>query len=271
MREETARRLSQLTSAFYDEVAGSFAQTRQAPWPGWGRVMDACLSSAGARAPVVVLDLACGNLRFERFLESWSRTPREPPSLARGSRAPGVLAFDVCAVDGCAALSQDVQLDAVGVRQVSLDISQALFEGHDLAAILGPSAYDLAVCFGFLHHVPTCELRTRLLRHLVACAAPGAVVAVSLWQLSRSAQLLERARTSTDELAGALGLRDLDQGDYLLGWQGRRDVCRYCHDFDEREVDGLAAAVGAQAREVARYSADGRTGDLNRYLVLQRI
>jgi hypothetical protein len=61
-----------------------------------------------------------------------------------------------------------------------------------------------------------------------------------------------------------------DKGDYLLGWQGRRDVQRYCHSFCEEEVDSLAGTVAEQAREVDRFSADGKSGDLNRYVVLQR-
>ena len=47
---------------------------------------------------------------------------------------------------------------------------------------------------------------------------------------------------------------------------------RYCHHFEELEIDALVAAAceGSKAREVARFSADGKSGAMNRYVVLQK-
>ena len=70
------------------------------------------------------------------------------------------------------------------------------------------------------------------------------------------------------ELAGQLG-----PGDAFLGWQGEEGVFRFCHVVDEAELDRLvAAAMDAVpgVHEVGRFSADGRTGELNRYTVLGR-
>ena len=235
----TARYLNQLTSDFYARVHASFDATRQAPWPGWTRVREVL----GASAPhdpsktTRVLDLACGNLRFERYLL------RDEPSLK------------AWVYDNCTSLAQGSKLP--GVTFEELDIVGTLLNGHDLCAAITAPPCDLSVCFGFLHHVAMAEHRHAVLRALVEHTRPGGLVAISLWQLEKSPRILAKARPLEDK------------GDYLLGWQNETDVWRYCHSFSEDEVDLLAHGVRNAAHEVARFSADGKSGDLNRYLLLR--
>lgn len=118
----------------------------------------------------------------------------------------------------------------------------------------------MAVCFGFMHHVPMGSLRSQVLSALADAERPGGVVAVSFWQFARSARLM----------AKAVPVEGGDAGDYLLGWQGRSDVRRYCHSFEEAEIDELVGACGSQVMELVRFFADGKTGDMNRYLILRR-
>lgn len=65
--EVLALRLCALTGEFYRANAESFSQTRQSPWQGWVRLLEV-MGLAAEREPLCVLDLACGNLRFERYL-----------------------------------------------------------------------------------------------------------------------------------------------------------------------------------------------------------
>ena len=238
---QTARRLNDLNTAFYAHAYASFDATRQAPWPGWERVRDAMRTQGipqeghGLR----VLDLACGNLRFARFLAG------DYPRLR------------VWGVDNCAPLAlANAPSGACDVRIQDLDIAGTLLDGHDLTSKIEAPPCDLSVCFGFLHHVAMPSHRLQVVRALVQHTRPGGLVAMSLWQLERSPRILAKAQP--------LG----EAGDYLLGWQNDPDAQRYCHSFSEDEVDELAAASG-QAAEIARYSADGKSGDLNRYLVLR--
>ena len=241
----TARSLSALTTDFYRRTAPSFSATRQTPWAGW----DVVLATAGIAAgvAVAVLDLACGNLRFERYLAG------------RG------LAVRAWAVDGNEGLLREGSADlaasapACETHLQTLDVMARLYLGEDLGHVLDAPRCDLAVSFGFLHHVPLREHRRAIVRALVDHVRPGGVVVVSLWQFARDPWLLSKA----------IPVEGGDDGDYLLGWQQERDVWRYCHSFTEAEVDELAAC-GAGVRELARFSADGRTGELNRYLVLRR-
>ncbi|WP_281624914.1 hypothetical protein [Senegalimassilia anaerobia] len=44
---------------------------------------------------------------------------------------------------------------------------------------------------------------------------------------------------------------------------------RYCHHFDEPEIERLLAMVADSADLVSRFEADGKTGNLNEYVVLR--
>jgi SAM-dependent methyltransferase len=251
--EATARTLARLTSEFYAEVAPSFSQTRQEAWPGWERVVGVLAPTlsqlSGHGTPLRVLDLACGNLRFERYLER-----RLPPSL--GIEAYAYDACDELVAKGRASLART----RLHYRHVQLGVP-----GEDLCA---PHVH-LAVCFGFLHHLPLVAQREHVIDALVEATVAGGVVALAFWQPSKSKRLRAKMEAFTAHRASELGITDLDRGDYLLGWQERSDVARYCHDFSEQEIDALLAGVAGRATEVARFSADG--GDkLNRYVLLQR-
>jgi hypothetical protein len=61
----------------------------------------------------------------------------------------------------------------------------------------------------------------------------------------------------------------LESGDFLLSFGDKNGAPRYCHDFDESEFDQLVSATGLRLMD--DFEADGRSGDLNRYAVLQRV
>lgn len=272
MNTETARALCDITSAFYRDNAASFSSTRHSAWAGWERALDQAGFTMN-KPPAQVLDVACGNMRFLDFLEK--RYPE--------------CSFDYRAVDNCSALaggaehgeapgaddSAAASKRASTVHFAGIDIAGALLgkgQQHTLAAALrGDPLADLAVCFGFFHHVPTMPAREDLLRALVGSVRPGGTVVVSLWQFANSPDLARRARETNARARAELGLSQLDAGDYLLGWQNKPGAYRYCHSFTRQEADALVASVEGKAEPVARFEADGRTGNLNAYLVLRRV
>ncbi len=274
MRSCIIRELIKLNNGFYAEHADSFSATRAAPWEGWQRAIDTArhLGALDAREPRV-LDLACGNLRFERFLA------RElEPAIAR-----------IDAIDNCPALAANPDLPAIAFHNVDiLDELMACQQKRDsgLGAPAAPSRpqarlhidtrpCDLSVCFGFMHHVPGIDLRKCVLDELLARTRPGGVVAVSLWQFMKDDRLVRKAYAAdamAREIAVSRGtdVSALEPGDHFLGWQDDKGPLRYCHHFSESEVDELADHAAGYAAEVARFSADGASCGLNRYLVLQR-
>jgi len=270
MDATTANILRTINNDFYRSQAASFSVTRQAPWPGWERclatVQDIWTVTGAAPAPALsVLDLACGNLRFEDYL----------------SRALPAAELTCYAVDNCPdfLVAPDVPARDASrkllINSRSLDVLDLLARGQSLNDHLtGVPLCDLSISFGFLHHVPGAACREQVLSNLLQQTRPGGYVVVSLWQFMkdparREKALVTHAQALKDLAATGLTPSALDADDYLLGWKDLPGVYRYCHYFSEAEIDQLVASVAARATVIARFTADGRTGDLNTYLILR--
>ena len=197
--------------------------------------------------------------------------------------------------------------------------------------------FDIAVSFGFMHHIPTQQLRLKALQKLIDAVRPGGLIAVSFWEFLNNEKLAEKAELthqqalaffsqqevkkleslgdasesqqkakSLESLEDAsesqqavknlessnnnsenqqtakfrqeealarhtcLDITQLEKGDYFLGWKDTTHSFRYCHNFTEEEIDELANAVKSKATPIAHFLADGRSDNLNSYLVLQK-
>lgn len=312
MTRATVRALCKLNTEFYERNAASFSQTRTAPWEGWRRCMAACgfddSDGAALDQPVdaqiadSVLDIACGNLRFETFLAS-----AYPP-----------IDWSFFAVDNCEPLVASGQEDiAKKVHFTCEDIVSNLLEGlpaaepANIPALAAATPFDLVVSFGFLHHIPSFDLRQRFLLEALSQVKPGGYLVVSFWQfLNDPAKRAKIEQTHAEALAFFAGCAEtcandrhaLDRGannarsgspnsgdptlgdrkspvldpsslepnDYFLGWENQPGNYRYCHHFSGEEIDRIIAALAPHATVVESFSADGKPGNLNRYVVFKR-
>ena len=143
---------------------------------------------------------------------------------------------------------------------------------NTLSSRLTVPACDLVVAFGFLHHVPGAQKRIQLLRTLLEKTKPGGFVCVSFWQFMNSQKLAAKAQETTAQGLRALGIdaSDLEQNDYLIGWQDKANTWRYCHHFSQEELDELLGSLGSDVHVCAQFSADGKDNNLNWYVILQR-
>lgn len=256
--EVLALRLCALTGEFYRANAESFSQTRQLPWQGWVRLLEVMDARAAERELLRMLDVACGNLRFERYL---------------ADALPGRM-LSGWAVDNCEPLVEAGERSEFGplsrIAFQNLDVIERLSGGRLWESLEAPDASrDLAVSFGFMHHVPLECWRAELLRTLIAKVRPGGFVAVSFWRFLNSDKLARKAQETTIRARAELVIPELPPNDYLLGWQDTQGLYRYCHHFDELEIERLLAAVADSAELVSRFEADGKTGNLNEYVVLR--
>ena len=218
----------------------------------------AVASSGAACAADAAEDLACGNLRFERYLAD-----------ALPNRMLSGYAVDNC--DPLVEAGERSESDALSRMSFqNLDAIERLSAGCLRETLEAPDAScDLAVSFGFMHHVPLERWRVELLRALVAKVCPGGFVAVSFWRFLNSDKLARKAKETTSRARAELGIPELPPNDYLLGWQDTQGLYRYCHHFDEPEIERLLAMVADSADLVSRFEADGKTGNLNEYVVLR--
>lgn len=239
----TIKKLGRLNNDFYRNNASSFSATRQYAWPGWNRVAEAL--PAG---PSAVLDVACGNMRLKTFLDE---------------RYGGV-GYSYHGIDSCSAL---LPARFQGSFQ-RVDIVDELVRGT-LADDIKASQCDITACFGFMHHVPSQSLRDSLIRVLVDKTIEGGIVAVSFWQFAMDDGQLEKAQESTRDALQTMDIT-LENNDFLLGWQKKPGAVRYCHSFDDGEVDQIIKACADVAYVVDRFKADGKTGQMNAYVVLRK-
>lgn len=253
----TAEQLTRITSEFYTQQTQSFSATRQMPWQGWLKCLDAMPQLIAGEKPSV-LDVGCGNLRFARFLRNEA----------------GIVPAKYFAVDNCRPLVESGEAGAhvSELAFIELDVIKSLLD-NTLSSRLTVPACDLVVAFGFLHHVPGAEKRIQLLCTLLEKTKPGGFVCVSFWQFMNSQKLAAKAQETTAQGLCALGIdaSDLEENDYLVGWQDKENTWRYCHHFSQEELDELLAGLGSDVHVCAQFSADGKENNLNRYVVLQRV
>ena len=307
MNRETARALCQLNTEFYERNAASFSQTRTVPWEGWRRCMAACgfddSDGAALDQPVdaqiadSVLDIACGNLRFEAFL----------------ANAYPHIDWSFFAVDNCEPLVASGQEDvAKKVHFTCEDLVSNLLDGLPAAepanvpALAAATPFDLVVSFGFLHHIPSFDLRQQFLLEALSQVKPGGYLVVSFWQFlndpakrakieqthaealaffASCAETRANDRDALDRGAGssssgnpdlscpkltAFFADSLEPNDYFLGWKNEPSNYRYCHHFSNEEIDRIITALAPHATVVESFSADGKPGNLNRYVVFKR-
>lgn len=302
--EETLRALNALTAEFYAREAASFSATRQAPWHGWDRTLAAiaAIDPSFPERPLAVLDLACGNLRFEAFLAE-----RDLP-------VAHVAALDLCpalaqsggiahreertCASGPGPTSAPASAEPFPIEFHEADLMGALIDRGTLAPLLPDASCDLAVAFGFMHHVAAPALRVAVVRDLLGSLRPGGLAVLSFWQFMHDPRIAAKAAAATAAGRAERQLPLFAPNDYLLGWQHAENVYRFCHHTSDSEIDALLVFAGAMPgkssasprvetgaatatdattataagtfREVARFSADGKRGNLNRYVILRR-
>jgi len=268
MDTKTVDILRTVTNDFYRNHADSFSQTRTSPWRGWKRVIEILRENVDGNAHIsdaltgkscperellTVFDLACGNLRFEQFLQE------ELPGIP-------IIAYGI---DNCDALLPTTGFDSLIFNYQHLDVLRTLQQDRVLTDIIEAPPCDICVCFGFMHHVPTQAARIQVLDGLIRQTRPGGFIALSFWQFMNSEKLRAKACASHEKALSVLDIDGLGENDYLYGWQHTTDAFRYCHSFTDAEINRLIEAVSDTTTLVSRFSSDGRTHNLNTYVVLR--
>ena len=237
MDRATQRALAAHNRSFYRAHAGAFSATRDHPWPGWERVARAL----PATGPLRALDAGCGNGRLGAVL--------------RDSLAPRPFVYP--GIDACEALLQVARERCPGATLMQSDLVE-----QPLDRALPPGPFDLVCAFGLLHHIPGFTRRRALIEALAERVAPGGLLALAFWRFGDHPRFDRRRqdwRQLTDVDPG-----ELEPGDHLMAW-GSEGAGRYCHASDSREIAALVARLPLEACD--EFKADGREGDLNRYLV----
>lgn len=238
MEASVVETLHKLNSDFYDTVVASFDLSRAYPWKGWGKIALR-LKSSGKRQKV--LDLGCGNGRFIKFLQQKS------------------LNVEYTGIDrskGLISLAKE-RYEGRGVSFVEMDFLNEKLPWR--------GEYDLVVSFGVFHHLPGEASRVKLLKEIYKVLRSGGEFIVTFWRFANDLSIKSKVY-DWEEIN--IEPKDVDENDYLLGWSGEKGVYRYCHHYTPSEAVKLMEKVGF--RVVTRYVSDGKSGDLNLYLICKK-
>lgn len=249
MDNATIRFLNQLTTAFYDRVAPSFHQTRSQEWGGWHRLSKYFQEKKSA----TVLDIGCGNARLYTFLQTINPT------------------LTYIGAEHNAYLMVAAKKTAPNSSFLSCDLIEAVL--NDTVPAQLPTA-DYICLFGVLHHIPARRLRQKLLTDLCAMLSDDGYIIISLWQINKdrfqkkALDPLTLFQTRTDLATAKHHATQLEPNDILLGWKEEKNIGRLCHYTNQHEIQELANKAGLRIADM--FFADGKTNDLNAYVVLKK-
>jgi SAM-dependent methyltransferase len=302
MKPQIIKRLNQLNQQFYQCTAQDFAQSRQYFWQGWQKVFQLVdqkilkqhkmrskqiskpqSSTKGRQVSpqpnLSVLDVGCGNARFGVFFEQKLKECLAKPTVVQ---VPVNLNYylNYYGLDN----NQDLlakarqKLASMSTQQVhlaQLDVVSWLLQENKQAVDeqkitwLNKPRFNLIVLFGVIHHIPSFQLRLDLIQRLSQLLIPKqGLLCMAAWQFAASERFQSRLIAPQQV---NFKPQELEKNDYFLDWRRGRSAVRYCHHVDQAEVDTwLQAPQLNQLTLLADFKADGKSQDLNRYLVWRK-
>jgi tRNA (uracil-5-)-methyltransferase TRM9 len=240
MDADIAARLIEINRDFYTRFGDSFSATRHRLQPGVQRVLGMLKGDES------ILDLGCGNGELARAL---AKRSHRGPYLGLDFSVP-LLKNAESQPEGFSASFIEAELNQLSNIEYRLSI---------------PGGWSWITAFAALHHIPSEEIRSNVLRAVRKLLAEDGKFILSNWQFLNSEKLRGRIQ---DWPKLGLSIADVDPGDYLLDWRSGGEGLRYVHHFSEEELLALAKATGFHVIE--NFYSDGETGNLGLYQVWNR-
>lgn len=238
MNTQLVERLLEINKKFYSEFAHSFSETRSSSQTRLDRIV------AYVGDSVKVLDVGCGNGRLAERIDREGRH------------------VEYLGVDGSVELVGVAAARKSRLLRVKADYVVADITDSEWPGLIPGAPYDVVVALAVLHHVPSFDLRTRVLEEIRSLLRPGGQFVMTNWHFERNERL--RRKVVPWEHIG-IDASALEHGDALLTWERGGVGYRYCHLMTIQEV--LRAAELAGFKVMKQYYADA---DLNLYSILQR-
>jgi tRNA (uracil-5-)-methyltransferase TRM9 len=234
MNDVTKLQLIELNKTFYRVHGESFSNTRSSPWTGWKQTLNFIPNKA-----ISILDVGAGNMRYLHFLEENKIT-----------------------LSSYTAVEQSVEMmQLTDKKYITCITGDAL--NFDYSQF--HHSKDLAICFGFMHHIPGFEERILFLRSLIDVLTPGGTLIISLWNFIHNN---DTSKTIPWENYNKQLQFEVEKEDYLLGWKLDNTHPRFCHNFTVSEVEKIKKIFSQYYLD--SWNGDGKMNNQNHYLVFQK-
>lgn len=242
MDKETISKIIDLNNHFYQKVGSDFDTTRQYYWKGWEKVK--MILKTHFSDSISVLDLACGNGRFGDFL-----------------------------IENKIAVSNYIGIDSsdylLSKARDNIIDTKYKFEKHNLLSsdFSISKNFDLITMFGFLHHIPSEEVRKNFIQKFIDELNPEGIMVITFWSK------FNRAGSKKYEDLSETGKKiytHFEKGDYFFGWDNLPMLERYCHLFENEEVSQIASNLN-NVNVIEQYRSDGKKNPDNIYLILKKL
>jgi len=176
-----------------------------------------------------ILDLGCGNARFLKFL------------LEKNIEIKGYLGLDN-SYEFILKNSQIYQNYEFKELDVILNLDQI------------SQKYSLIVAFGITHHIPDKEFRQGWFQKIEELTTKDGFIVLSFWNFNKNKSDSEFKPTNYEP----------QEGDYFLGWKDDFSSHRYCHFFEETEIEEIANIL-KNSTLLSKFDKDQNT-----YLIFQK-
>ncbi len=252
MKQTTALKLIELTTTFYQTVADSFDQTRQMGWSGWQQLIPFFTDTN-----CTILDVGCGNGRFAQFLAT---------KTAADFSYTGIDSNTSLLEKAVESLKNIPRIKSQNTIQLDL-LANLISKQSSISNIISDKKYSHICVFGLLHHIPDQENVENFITDIAQLLKPNGHLILSFWQPLNHPERFLHKQLSTSEFN--IEKSELAENDLLLGWQTNTKVARYCHSFTNAEIKQILSKLSSRLTLINSFQADGKSGDLNQYLVLQ--
>jgi len=247
MDTQLINRLNQLNNDFYNTTAINFDDSRQYFWQGWNKISPLLDKFTDIR----VADIGCGNGRFGQFLIE--NTPQKLSYTGIDANSK-LLEFAEKNLKG--------RIPALHLKKV--DIINALQNNIDF---LADQEFQLITSFGVFHHIPSFELRLKMIKYLLSKLSSDGYLIISLWQFMDYQRFKKKVINDQSTLnAKNIKLINLEKNDFILDWNRGETALRFCHFIDKSEQ--LKLINMSSSKLIDQFRADGKEEDVNQYLIL---
>lgn len=226
MNNAIAQKILEQVKTTYNSIAPHFSQTRSKLWE------DFAYFTPYLRDSQFVLDLGCGNGRLLEMLKN------------KDIRYIGI--------DNSKELLEEARK-----KYANRDISITFKEGDAMNLSGYENDFDVIFFIAAFHHIPSAELRQKVMDNIASSLKPGGVLIMTNWNLFQKryrpivvSYMLSRLFSPSKSIEGMV-MKDLNVRDVFIPWKsGEKVYNRYVHAYTLQELRDYVESSGLAIKEL---------------------